>query len=230
MDERQDEERKVEEEPQGPNAATQEPSGDPPPPPKEKELAAGTRATVITVLVILIVVAAAGTAFFIRGYLRGESQMTEEEYARHLAREKEQAAEGMARLVERVGAAVVASAPEVGSLRLADGRTVRLIGVRPLAEGAPAYDEAKGFFRSLIVGKTVRLKFDKQRKDEKKRLLAYVYLPAGKGEEERMVNRILLRSGRAELGLLGANTLFKGQFESDREHARQRKRGFWAEK
>ena len=84
------------------------------------------------------------------------------------------------------------------TVELADGRSIRYIGVN-----TPEIDhkhktadpfglEARAFNAGLVEGKVVRLEFDQERQDGYGRTLAYVFLPDGS-----MVNERLLQAGLA---------------------------------
>lgn len=82
------------------------------------------------------------------------------------------------------------------TLLLADGYRIRLLGVNtpetkhPDREAEPLGPEAFAFTQSLVNDRSVILEYDRERLDNYRRVLAYVYLPDG-----RMLNRELIRSG-----------------------------------
>jgi micrococcal nuclease len=65
--------------------------------------------------------------------------------------------------------ALVIKVIDGNTLELANGETVRLIGIE-------ATKEAYEFIKRRAQGKTIRLEFDQQQRDEQGRLLAYVYV------------------------------------------------------
>lgn len=65
--------------------------------------------------------------------------------------------------------ALVLEVIDGNTLELASGGTVRLIGI-------DATKEAYEFIKRRAQGKTIRLEFDEQQRDEEERLLAYVYV------------------------------------------------------
>jgi micrococcal nuclease len=81
----------------------------------------------------------------------------------------------------------------------------------------------------LVEGRTVRLVFDRERRDVYGRLLAYVYLPSGSGGEggARMVNAALVRSGYARTLTIPPNTAHAGEFARLQARAGRRGRGLW---
>jgi micrococcal nuclease len=70
-------------------------------------------------------------------------------------------------------------------------------------------------------GQTVRLTFDKERRDDYGRLLAYVHLPDG-----RLLNRLLLEKGYAGV-YRRADFRLKEDFLAAEAAAREGKRGLW---
>lgn len=115
------------------------------------------------------------------------------------------------------------------SLRLTDGRKVRLIGINapelgrdgkadePLA--APARDRLK----ALIGDQTVTLETGPDRFDRYGRLLAYVKLPNGKSAGES-----LLQQGLASVIAIAPNLAHLGQYRRAEAIARQQRIGIWA--
>ncbi len=82
------------------------------------------------------------------------------------------------------------------TLLLADGYRIRLLGVNtpetkhPDREAEPLGPEAFALTQSLVNRGPVTLEFDRERLDNYRRVLAYVYLPDG-----RMLNQELIRTG-----------------------------------
>lgn len=90
----------------------------------------------------------------------------------------------------------VARVVDGDTLLLKDGHRIRLLGVNtpetrhPDREAEPLGPEASAFTESLIEGGSVILEYDRERLDNYRRVLAYVYLPDG-----RMLNRELIQHG-----------------------------------
>ena len=90
----------------------------------------------------------------------------------------------------------VARVVDGDTLLLEDGHRVRLLGVNtpetkhPDREAEPLGPEAYTFTQSLINKGSVILEYDRERLDNYRRVLAYVYLPDG-----RMLNRELIQQG-----------------------------------
>lgn len=91
---------------------------------------------------------------------------------------------------------LVMKAVDGDTLKLSDGRTVRLIGVDTPETVHPTKlvqhfgKEASAFTKRTAEGKTVRLEYDQQKIDKYGRTLAYVFLPDGK-----MLNAEIIRQG-----------------------------------
>ncbi len=115
------------------------------------------------------------------------------------------------------------------TLLLESGQRVRLIGVdtpetkRPNWPVEPLGKEASRFTSELVGHGPVRLEFDRERRDQYRRLLAYVYLPDG-----RLLNKEIIRAGYSK-----AVTRFpyrsdrKRQFLAAEEAARREGLGIW---
>jgi micrococcal nuclease len=105
---------------------------------------------------------------------------------------------------------------EGNTLILSNGREVRLIGV-------DKNGRAHTFLSTLVQGKSVRLEYDKQKTDEKGRLLVYVYLSDG-----RFLNAEMIMKGFASVD---REIPFKHRelFERYQQEAKESKQGMWAE-
>ena len=98
---------------------------------------------------------------------------------------------------------------------------VRLIGIDAPEWGQEYGTRAKSHAMRFCYGKTLKIEFDKKKKDRYGRLLAYVYC----GDE--MLNEELARAGLALVGKYKPNTkhhdrLIRAQKEAERKNA-----GFW---
>lgn len=128
------------------------------------------------------------------------------------------------------------------TLKLSDGRRIRLIGVDTpeyhysgkllrdsrknhqgiksiQALGKKAYD----FTRHICEGKRVRLEQDVERHDKYGRLLAYVYLDDG-----TFVNARILEDGYGQVMTIPPNVKYVDQFLQFQKRAREEGRGLWA--
>jgi len=114
------------------------------------------------------------------------------------------------------------------TVQLADGRSVRYIGVN-----APEIDhvrntaqpfgfEARTRNAELVAGKTVRLEFDIERLDDYGRTLAYVFLPDGS-----MVNERLLQEGLAFCLFTPPDVKYESRLLAAQRAAMRARRGLW---
>jgi len=114
------------------------------------------------------------------------------------------------------------------TLLLSGGTRVRLLGVdtpetkHPTRPVEPLGPEASEFTRLHVEGRKVTLKFDRERRDRYRRVLAYVYLG------DWFLNEELIRAGysRAETGF-PYSTVMKGRFRKAEQDARDAGRGIW---
>ena len=114
------------------------------------------------------------------------------------------------------------------TLLLAGGTRVRLLGVdtpetkHPRRPVEPLGPEASKFTRAHVEGRKVMLKFDRERRDRYRRVLAYVYLG------EWCLNEELIRAGysRAETGF-PYSSVMKRRFRAAEQNARDARRGLW---
>jgi micrococcal nuclease len=115
------------------------------------------------------------------------------------------------------------------TLKLSDGRTVRLIGVDTPETVHPTKPvqyfgkEASAFTKRLAEGKTVTLEYDQQKIDKYGRTLAYVYLPDG-----QMLNAEIVKQG---FGFAYVKYPFQRmeEFRSYEREAREASMGLWAD-
>lgn len=118
------------------------------------------------------------------------------------------------------------------TIELADGRTVRFIGIdtpetvdprRPVGcFGKEASNEAK----KLLSGKEVVLQKDVSDTDKYRRLLRYVFLPLG-NNQVLFVNDYLVREGFAKVLTYPPDVKYNGQFRQAEREAREENRGLW---
>jgi len=127
------------------------------------------------------------------------------------------------------------------TLKLADGRRVRLIGIDTpeIHESSKLYRDSRRtgkdakaiqamgkrsfqYTKSLVEGKPVRLEFDVEPTDKYGRLLAYVYL-----EDGTFVNAQIVRAGYASLMTYPPNVKHADEFAKLYREAREGKKGLW---
>ena len=74
-----------------------------------------------------------------------------------------------------------------------NGTSIRLLGINTPERGEIHYSEAKEFLEDLVLNKTVRLEFGKEKEDRYKRTLAYLYY------ENKNINLELVKEGYANI-------------------------------
>lgn len=124
---------------------------------------------------------------------------------------------------------VVERAIDGDTLLLTNGERLRLLGVDTPETVHPSHPvellgpEASQFTKRMAEGRTVRLGFDKERRDRYGRLLAYVYVGG------LMLNEELIRAGLSEAQLqYPYSDAMKRRFRRAEDEARQARRGIWA--
>ncbi len=127
------------------------------------------------------------------------------------------------------------------TIKLSDGRSVRLIGVdtpelhysnklvrdakrsrRDIKEIQALGKKAADFTAGLLEGKRVRLEYDVVRKDKYGRTLAYVYK-----EDGTFVNAKILEEGYGQIMTIPPNVKYAGSFLNLQGKARDGKKGLW---
>lgn len=110
-----------------------------------------------------------------------------------------------------------------------EAETVRYIGIdtpetkkpnTPVQCYGPAASERN---KQLISHRTVRLSFDRERRDHFGRLLAYVY----RTSDSLFVNRALVRDGFARTLVFPPNTAHASEFDQLQSRAKTAKKGLW---
>jgi len=129
------------------------------------------------------------------------------------------------------GSAVVAEVIDGDSLVLADGRTVRLLGIQApkLPKGRsfapwPLAREAKAALAELALGKPVSLRYGGAREDRYGRVLAQLERADGLWLEGE-----LLRRGLARVYTFADNRTAAAQLYAIERQARKARRGIWAD-
>lgn len=116
-----------------------------------------------------------------------------------------------------------------------DDQYVRYIGVdtpETVKPGTPVQcfgERASAENHRLVEGRTVRLVFDRERRDDYGRLLAYVYTRAGGGSGgSRFVNATLVRGGYARTLTIAPNTAHTALLARLQRRAGGVGRGLWS--
>ncbi len=111
---------------------------------------------------------------------------------------------------------------------LVGGTLVRLIGIdapereRPGRAAQPLAQRAKDYVSGLVLEKTVRLQYDRERYDRAGRLLAYLYLPGG-----TLVNAAVVRQGLARVHLHSPNMRHEEDLLAAQQEALAARQGLW---
>lgn len=117
---------------------------------------------------------------------------------------------------------IVAFVLDGDTLNCRDGERIRLLLVDSPERG-PFGTLARNALAALLPnGSEIRLELDKESRDERGRLLAYVFLPDG-----RMVNEMLIRQGYAFLKPSVVNRRHSARLRSAESIARQQQLGVW---
>jgi len=125
---------------------------------------------------------------------------------------------------------------EANVIRLNDGRTLRLIGVRcPSIRHRISEKwfnseeelslEAKKFTEKLIEGKQIRLEFDVLQQDHYGDLLAYIFVKDD--GKELFLNKEIIRNGFGYYLVSFPNTKYLDDLAASQKEAFQLKRGIW---
>ena len=124
------------------------------------------------------------------------------------------------------------------TIELYDGRIVRFIGVdsprvnvqqegRWLFFPEPFAVEAREFNKKLLLGKSVRLEFDAEEKDQYGRLLAYCYVRAEGNKKETFVNKAMIAEGYAYALAGSVNHKHADELFLAQQQAQQEKKNIW---
>jgi len=124
---------------------------------------------------------------------------------------------------ERENSFRVISIPQPDELILDSGLKVKLLGIVPIDDAA-FKEKAISFLKNLISGNRVFLKYDSEKFDDKKNLLAYVYLT-----NKTFLNAKLIMNGLAKCNRK-IDFQYKDRFIKYEEEAMQAKVGVWEEK
>lgn len=145
------------------------------------------------------------------------------------------AAQTTLEIVER---AQVVEVIDGDTLRLDDGRAVRLVGIQapklPLGragfEAWPLAEAAKAALSELTLGRQVGLGYGGRRIDRHDRALAQVYLLDRAGEAGLWVQGALLEAGMARVYTFADNRSLIAEMMARERRAREARRGIWADR
>ncbi len=165
------------------------------------------RLSILGLVVILLLVAMTGWALEIDDQLQAEQAEIKELEKAHVAR-------------------VI----DGDTIKTADQRTIRLIGVDTPETKHPSKPveyygkQATKFTKHQLAGKTIYLEYDVQKRDQYDRILAYIFKKDG-----TFFNAQLLHDGYAKLLTIPPNVQYINLFTQLIEEAREEKRGLWEE-
>lgn len=94
-----------------------------------------------------------------------------------------------------------------GDTIIADNNSTRLLGINSPEKGEIYYEEAKEFLENLILNKSVRLKFGKDKYDRYNRVLAYIYF------EDKNVNLEIAKQGLANFYFPSGKDIYYENFK-----------------
>ncbi len=109
-----------------------------------------------------------------------------------------------------------------GMLKSESDEKLIYAGIRPPYEGEPLFGEARERNAELVGGRELRLRFDREPRDKKNRLIAYAFC------DDAMVNETLVREGLAYVRLAEGQLRFAKTLLAAQDKARKSGRGLWA--
>jgi len=130
------------------------------------------------------------------------------------------------------GSATVRSVSDGDTIRLEDGRRLRLVGIqapeRPVlgrnGDIWPLADEAKSYLEDIVLDKRLQLFYGKQKRDRHRRILAHAVLGDGV-----WVQGALLKAGLAHVYTFPDNRALAAELYVIEDEAREAGLGIWAD-
>lgn len=107
------------------------------------------------------------------------------------------------------------------TVELADGRTVRLIGIDTPERGDLYYDSASALTERLLLRKDVRLEFDSDKIDRYGRTLAFIW------DDDKLVNREIIEQGWAWCYFFEGNLRHSRDLLVSQHRAMETRVGLW---
>ncbi len=123
---------------------------------------------------------------------------------------------------ESYGVAMVTKVTDGDTLVLANGETVRLLGINAPERGEKCSLEASARLKELVSGKEIRMEKDIEERDQYGRLLRYVYL------DSVLVNEEIVRGGYAHVYLYNDTIRHKDLLMAAEREAKEAGRCIWA--
>ena len=98
------------------------------------------------------------------------------------------------------------------TIEVDDNETIRLLGINTPERGEKYYKEAKEFLEMVLMNKTIKLEFGKDKKDKYGRTLAYIF------RDSSNVNKELVDEGYANYYFPSGKDMYYGDFRKAWEH------------
>lgn len=108
------------------------------------------------------------------------------------------------------------------TIKLVDGRKVRLLGINTPERREPYYHKARRYLESRVLDREVRLEYEADLEDAYGRLLAYVH--AGRS----MLNEELLREGLAHVLIIGESRKYERRLLAAQAEAKKKRKALWS--
>lgn len=108
------------------------------------------------------------------------------------------------------------------SFILSNRDSLRLIGVDTPEEGEPFHDMAADFAESTLLGRVVRIEYDRERIDRYGRHLIYLFV------DTVFYNEIIIRHGLGSVYLFRENQRYADRLISAQKEARNSETGIWS--
>ena len=104
-----------------------------------------------------------------------------------------------------------------------ENQKVRYIGINAPETGQPYGQQATDYNKSLVLGKTVTVVYDKQQKDQYGRLLGYVY------DGNAFINLVMVQKGWAIAENIAPNVAHQQDFAVAEKQAKRTCQGLWSD-
>jgi micrococcal nuclease len=108
------------------------------------------------------------------------------------------------------------------TVELANGETVRLLGINTPETGEPFSAAATARLEGLVLNRTVQLEAGAEDSDQYGRMLRYIHV------NDTLVNRVLVAEGLATTYLLADEDPYRQKLRKSERDARENSRGLWA--
>jgi len=114
------------------------------------------------------------------------------------------------------------------TIKIKDGKKVRLIGIDAPEKGECYYSKSADFLRELLLGKYARLEKDISEADNYDRWLRYVIIPADKNKGDNiLVNDYLVKEGQAKSVSSSPDLRYRDLMATSQQKAIRENKGIW---